>query len=165
LSDASQEFFARFDIAVLKCFGVDEAAGLLTANWYGTCRLATEGKCLPSTELIGDSAKGLLFRGRNRFIGYFWRPVQNGVAIDSKGFYRLNIAGSINSDGFLSPTLDESFFGLLKDVYDCCQAIGRVVVLNPGSADEIVKPALVIGIRMRRGAISPIARGAIKELG
>lgn len=116
LSNTTIDFFKSMNIPIFNIYGMSETTGpqFLNISDKGVDLYST-GKTLSGTEVKinnpdRDKVGEFLFRGRNRFMGYYKDELSTIETIDSDGYIHSGDIGYINKEGNLVIT------GRIKDI-------------------------------------------------
>lgn len=105
------DYLLSLNWVIFNIYGMSESAGPTTVNIQGYANLYSAGKYMPGTEMkiLGEQGQELpqgergevVFRGRNKFMGYFKQPEETMKAIDSEGWIHSGDEGYMDPEGFL----------------------------------------------------------------
>lgn len=123
LSPRMERMFASFGIPLFQGYGLTEHSPVIAANYPGHNRARSVGPLFPGVEArIADDGE-LLVRSASVMRGYWNRPDETALAIDSDGWLHTGDLGRIDAEGFLFLT------GRKKEM--CKTAGGKYVVPGP----------------------------------
>jgi long-chain-fatty-acid--CoA ligase ACSBG len=103
------EFFLSLGIPVQEVYGISEGTGPVTLNTPDHLRTGTVGISMIGTEVKisepDSNGEGeIIFRGRNRFMGYANMEKETAEVIDEDGFFHTGDIGTVDADGFFRIT-------------------------------------------------------------
>ncbi|CAG9330497.1 unnamed protein product [Blepharisma stoltei] len=114
LGKVTLEFFLSVGIPLTNLFGMSEAASPLMMNTIYECSVWSVGKPLRGCEAKIVNSKGeklpcgeigeIVYKGRNRFLGYLKNEKSTRETIDSQGFLHSGDEGFMDRDGFFTIT-------------------------------------------------------------
>lgn len=109
ISKDTLDFFLSLGIALMEVFGMSECTGPQTMSYpdryqTGSCGISLEGTEIRIVSPDQDGNGEIVFRGRNRFMGYFKNPDSTADTIDKEGYLHSGDVGKVDSKGFLRIT-------------------------------------------------------------
>lgn len=142
LSKEVAEFIDNLGITVYEGYGLSETSPIVTANWPGSRKIGSVGKCIPGvrveidTAVTGDPKNGeIIVFGHNLMKGYYNLPAEDAkVFIDRNGERGLRTGdmGYVDGEGFVHIT------GRIKEQYKLLN--GKYVVPTPLEEDLKLSP-------------------------
>lgn len=133
LSKEVAEFIDDLGITVFEGYGLSETSPIVSANYPGSRKIGSVGKCIPGvrveidTSVTGDPKNGeIVVYGHNLMKGYYNLPAEDAkVFIHKNGERGLRTGdmGSLDGEGFLHIT------GRIKEQYKLLN--GKYVVPTP----------------------------------
>jgi long-chain-fatty-acid--CoA ligase ACSBG len=152
ISKETLEYFLSLGIPIMEIFGMSECTGPQTMSYPNRYQTGSCGVSMDGTELQivnpdpKDKSGEIIFRGRNRFMGYYKNPEATAETIDEQGFLHSGDVGTVDEKGFLRIT------GRIKELIITAGGENIPPVLIENTIKEeipILSNAVVIGDRRK----------------
>ena len=98
------EFFERLGIPVFQGYGLTETSPTISTNCYGSNKIGTVGKPLPSVSVKLNDNGEILVMGPNIMKGYYGKPDMTAEVIDENGWFHTGDIGEIDKSGYIKIT-------------------------------------------------------------